>query len=266
MSDPIAPLIESLHAQGRLRVWSLVITAFGDLVQHRGGAMSSARLGRLLGRVGIEQGTMRTAMSRLGQDGWVSSERRGRSSLYRLSDEGLAKFAPATTRIYAPPRREPVTDWALSVSLSGGAPEIRLTPAEEPGGDADLRLTGRIEVLSDAYRAALLSDSHRAALDGLARDLKALHSVPITAPLDAAAARMLLIHRWRRIVLRYPQFPAELMPADSPLADPRQAVADAYGRIAPLAEVWLGSADGDLEAMPEAADRFALRFGGAQRA
>jgi C4-dicarboxylate transporter DctM subunit len=28
MSDPIAPLVKALHAQGRLRVWSLVITVF----------------------------------------------------------------------------------------------------------------------------------------------------------------------------------------------------------------------------------------------
>ena len=81
MQDPLAPLIASLHAQGRLRVWSLVITAFGDLVQHRGGEISLARLGRLLGRIGVEQGALRTALSRLARDGWVLSTRRGRASL-----------------------------------------------------------------------------------------------------------------------------------------------------------------------------------------
>ncbi|NBR89524.1 MAG: phenylacetic acid degradation protein, partial [Rhodobacteraceae bacterium] len=42
--DPLAPLIDALHAEGRLRVWSLVITVFGDSVQHRGGRISTARL------------------------------------------------------------------------------------------------------------------------------------------------------------------------------------------------------------------------------
>lgn len=37
--DPLAPLITAVHTEGRLRVWSLVITVFGDLVQHRGGAV-----------------------------------------------------------------------------------------------------------------------------------------------------------------------------------------------------------------------------------
>ena len=50
--DPLSPLVEALHSEGRLRVWSLVITVFGDLVQHRGGQISTARLGQLLGRVG----------------------------------------------------------------------------------------------------------------------------------------------------------------------------------------------------------------------
>lgn len=265
MSDPIAPLIENLHAQGRLRVWSLVITAFGDLFQHRGGAVSSGRLGRLLGRVGVEQGTMRTAMSRLGQDGWVSSERRGRLSLYRLSQEGLDTFAPATARIYAAPRRAPVAEWALAATLTGGAPELRLTPADE-AGPADLLVTGQLARLSDAWRATLLPEAHRAALDGLARDLRALHTTVISDPLDAAAARMLLIHRWRRIVLRYADLPPELMPADTPLAEPRRQVAETYARIAPLAETWLDTAEDDPDRLPPADGRFALRFRGPQQA
>lgn len=263
MSDPIAPLIENLHAEGRLRVWSLVITVFGDLVQHRGGAISSARLGRLLRRVGVEQGTMRTAMSRLGQDGWVTSERRGRSSLYRLSADGVARFAPATARIYAAPRLSAVSEWSLSVSLAGG---VRLEPSSEATGHPDLQVTGRIATLTPEYRSGLLGDGHRAALAALGADLAALASARPKVPVDAAAARMLLVHRWRRIVLRYPDVAAELMPDDTPLADPRGAVASAYAGIAPLAERWLDSDEEYLEAMPAADGRFPDRFGGLQQA
>lgn len=266
MSDPVAPLIESLHAQGRLRVWSLVITVFGDLVQYRGGAISSARLGRLLRRAGVEQGTMRTAMSRLGQDGWVSSERRGRSSLYRLSAQGLERFAPATARIYAAPRSAPVTEWVLSVGLSGGIPSVTLGPADDATVSGDACVVGRLATLSDAYRAASLGAAHRVALAALAADLAALERAAFAEPLDAAVARLLLVHRWRRIVLRYPDIAWELMPHDTPLSDPRGAVATAYARIAPQAEAWLDSAEDDLEPMPPADARFALRFGGLQRA
>ena len=263
MQDPLAPLIASLHAQGRLRVWSLVITAFGDLVQHRGGEISLARLGRLLGRIGVEQGALRTALSRLARDGWVLSTRRGRASFYRLSAQGTDRFGPATSRIYAPPAATGVTLWSLALRLD--TPGATLRPADAAPLPGDLRLTGRIEHISEAYRAALLSDSYRAALAGLAADLAAMNG-ELADPLDAAAARLLLIHRWRRIVLRYDEIPPDLMPADAPLADPRRAVAAAYRRRAPAAESWLDSTDGDLAAMPAGDTRFAGRFGGPQHA
>ena len=263
--DPLAPLIDALHAQGRLRVWSLVITVFGDLVQHRGGEISTVRLGQVLGRIGVTQGALRTALSRLNRDGWVSSAREGRTSLYRLSAQGQDRFAPATTRIYAAPRTGRVTDWALGLSLTdAGVPVIALTPAGETEGVADCRVVGRLDALSAAYRAALLGSAHRSALEALAADLAAL-ATPMRSPLESAAARVLLIHRWRRIVLRYPDLPAELMPLDSPLADPRRAVAEAYARIAPDAEAWLDSAEDSGPAMPIPRKPLFARFGGPDR-
>lgn len=258
--DPLAPLIGALHAEGRLRVWSLVITVFGDLVQHRGGEISTARLGALLARVGVEPGALRTALSRLGRDGWVRRERAGRTSLCRLSGQGLAQFGPATARIYAPPRTAPVEAWTFYTRIGPeGAAEAMLAPAGEAPADADCAVTGQLDAISAAFRARQLSAPHRAALEALARDLDALDAA-IVEPLDAAAARMLLIHRWRRIVLRFPEPAAALMPADAPLADPRAEVARRYLRLAPRAEDWLDTGGEGLEAMPPADPRFNLRF------
>lgn len=258
--DPLAPLIDSLHGEGRLRVWSLVITVFGDLVQHRGGQISSSRLGRLLGRVGVEPGAMRTALSRLGRDGWVESRRQGRSSLYRLSRQGIARFAPATSRIYAPPRRGPVERWSVVVSFdTSGSERVMLLPAEDAPQSADLIVSGALETVSSAWRAALLDTAHRAALTGLAADLRAMPAAP-QDDLDAAAMRMLLIHRWRRIVLRFPEIAPDLMPRDAPLADPRAEVASAYARLTPAAESWLDSAADGMTPMPAADAGFARRF------
>ena len=264
--DPLAPLISALHAQGRLRVWSLVITIFGDLVQHRGGVVSTARLRALLGRVGVEQGALRTALSRLGSDGWVTSERYGRTSLYRLSAQGQDRFGPATARIYAPPRRAPVDRWAAIVSLGdNGAQQVRVCPADQAAGDGDCKIIGELAQLSTAYRAAALTDAHRNALVALSADLLALQH-DISEPLDAAAARMLLIHRWRRVVLRYPDLPVELMPADTPLRDPRGAVAQAYAALSPAAEAWLGGTEGGVRPLPKATELSRNRFGAAQQA
>lgn len=264
--DPLAPLITALHSQGRLRVWSLVITAFGDLVQHRGGEISSTRLRALLGRVGVEQGALRTALSRLSGDGWVASERIGRSSLYRLSAQGLDRFAPATTRIYAAPRTEPVNRWASVVTFSGlGGHTVRLCPVEDAAKEADCVVVGELQHISDAYRAAQLESAHRKALIALSADLAALRD-DITVPLDAAAARLLLIHRWRRIVLRYPECVPELMPNDAPLKNPRSSVAQAYGSLTPSAEGWLESDADGLAPLPKATQPAAKRFGGTLKA
>lgn len=264
--DPIAPLIHALHTEGRLRVWSLVITVFGDIVQHRGGAISTARLGQLLGRVGIERGTLRTALSRLGRDGWVESERKGRTSLYRLSAKGLDRFAPATTRIYGAPRIGPVTKWAFVLRLTpSGGQEVVLSPADIGPGDADCRVIGELSTLSAAYRASLFSAAHSSALTALAADLTALRR-EISKPLDAAAARLLLIHRWRRIVLRFPDLPPQLMPPDSPLNDPRRDVAKTYNRLVQATEFWLSSPMAGQLPMPSASPQFASRFGGGHKA
>ena len=261
MTDPIAPLVTALHGEGRLRLWSLVITAFGDLVQHRGGEISTARLKLLMGRIGVEQGTLRTALSRLGQDGWVSSTRQGRLSLYRLTPEGLAKFGPATTRIYAPPRAGAVDLWRLSVvpQLGGGA-QIALTPADGPAPEAALSVIGALESLTPEWRASLISEAHHAALLALERDLDSLARAPEPDPLGAAAARMLLIHRWRRIVLRYPEYPPEILPQGTPLPDARARVARAYARLAAPAEAWLDSSADGLPAMPDPTGEVAQRF------
>jgi len=259
--DPLASQITALHNQGRLRVWSMVITVFGDLVQHRGGQISTARLGRILGRVGVEQGALRTALSRLGRDGWVHSERVGRTSHYRLSADGLARFAPATIRIYAPPRSKPVTSWAITLRLGPtGRQEVTLGPADEVADGADCVVTGDLQQVSQAYRASLLSDEHRNALAALAADIEALSIKDLSVPLDAAAARVLLIHRWRRIVLRFPEIPPELMPSNAPLSDPRAAVAGAYGRLTVATEVWLDNDFAGLPAMATVTDPLPQRF------
>lgn len=278
MTDPLAPLLDRLHGEGRLRVWSLVITVFGDSVQHRGGGITTTRLGRLLGRLGVERGALRTALSRLARDGWVEGARHGRSATYRLTDTGRARFIPATSRIYAAPRAVPVRDWELRL---GGPPAgpgsqalalggFTLVPAAEgeataPEG-AEFVLRGRLAHLTDAMRAQLLDPEHAAALEALMADIDGLADAGPLEPLEAAAARTLLVHRWRRLVLRHPEAPAELLPPPLTGRDPRRAMQARYWALCPAAEAWLGSAAEDMAPMPGADTAFAQRFGGPVKA
>ncbi len=262
--DTLAPLIQTLHEDGRLRVWSLVITVFGDSVQHRGGQIAAVRLNRLLGRIGVENGALRTALSRLARDGWVVGERDGRTSRYGLTPQGLRQFGSATARIYSPPREGRVARWTfhtdpniVGLTIAGGflnAGDIAVS---------GFSVAGELSTGSAAEVWQGLDPAHETALQRLAQDLRALSLVP-DEPLTALAARTLLIHRWRRLVLRWPEVPAELMPAGFQPADLHGAVADTYARLTPAAEIWLDSADRDMPAMPPPDAASAKRFTGGQ--
>lgn len=241
--DVLAPLIANLHGEGRVRVWSLVITVFGDSVQHRGGGIGSGRLQSLLGRLDVDAGAVRTALSRLTADGWLTRAT-GRNAPYRLSAKGEKEFQPALARVYAAPSAAPQA-WTMAIADEAPgsdalhvAPQTWLCPKPVSSAETSLSLTGSDFVITKTMRIALLTDGHRQALALLAGDITTLDRPP-TDPLDALAARTALIHRWRRLILRYPEIPAVLMPDAAPLRDPRRAVGDTYKRLCPLADVWL---------------------------
>jgi len=266
--DPLQPLIANLHADGRPRIWSLVITVFGDCVQHRGGRVATARLSRLLGRIGVETGALRTALSRLSRDGWVEGRKSGRTSSYVLTERGLDAFVSASARIYAAPPAMPVRAWVFdsppvpgALAAAGGS----LRPAPVSDAADGFRITGEIAAQSAPAVWAALPPAHETALHRLGEDLIAQELVS-DVPLDAAAARMLLVHRWRRLILRWPDVPAEFLPDDFRPRDLHRAMASAYARLSPAAEAWLDMAEGEMPSMPDPAAEFGARFGLSQNA
>ena len=79
---------------------------------------------------------------------------------------------------------------------------------------------------------------------------------------DAFAARILLIHHYRRVVLRDPLLPMALLPKDWPGRAARQLCGEIYRGLLPSAEKWLDrnglNEDGPL---PAAGVELARRFG-----
>lgn len=282
--DPLGAMIEQLHGDGRLRVWSLVITIFGDAIQPRGGRVSSARLQEMLGRMGIEAGALRTAMSRLAKEGWVQREREGRRTFYRLSPKGTNAFEPATRRIYAPVSEQGVDRWVMGLVpprqrleadiraaggfvLAGGGlwPE-----AAAPGPDwfaarGVLTVAGALGAMPEQMAAELAPGEGRAAYLRLIAGFKGL-PVAQLAPLDAMAARILLIHRWRRIVLRNPDLPKAIQPADWPGDACRAFVAGLYAQLAASSDRWLDApVAGGISALPAPDAAYRARFAQSSR-
>jgi phenylacetic acid degradation operon negative regulatory protein len=84
------------------------------------------------------------------------------------------------------------------------------------------------------------------------------------APADALVARTLLIHEFRRVVLRDPALPSALLPPDWPGRVARALAAQIYERLVPASERYLDTVarneDGKL---PPPQPSFATRFEGA---
>jgi phenylacetic acid degradation operon negative regulatory protein len=282
-------MIDRFHARGRLRVWSLIVTVFGDAVAQRGGQAPLTLLQDLMARLRIEPGAVRTAMSRLAADHWVLREREGRNSFYRLADEGRHAFDLATRRIYA--AGPPAWDgrWIVAVAPAAGdagsrsardeemralgfvptGPASWIRPHSEAGDPAVGLPSGLLVVAGPAVRIPE-GVTRLWSLDGIAggyRTLcseltplgRALEGAANLSPLDAMAARTLVNHGWRRLVLRDPGLPAALLPQDWPGEEARALVRGLYARLAKPSEAWLDAAGLPAQARPE---RFKGRFGG----
>jgi phenylacetic acid degradation operon negative regulatory protein len=277
MADP-SPLAATLARTGPPRIASLIVTIWGDAVAPRGGSLWLGSLQAILDRFGCTPGQVRTAMSRLAEEGWLARNRVGRLSFYRLGPRGEAAFGAAAARIYA--GRAPFWDGRLRLVLLADAAEREALLAQGFGllpGGALIAATGdpaalppRVPVLvatpREAAEARLLA-ARAWPLEGLAAGYRRFRDA--FAPLEGAALptaealplRLLLVHEWRRLVLRDPLLPPELLPEAWP-GGPARALAGAlYRRLTPAAEAWL-DAEGRNEEGPlppgDEAPRFAM--------
>lgn len=288
-------LIDRLHARERLRVWSIVISAYGDAVVPRGGVLWLGALQALMARLRIEPGALRAAMSRLAADGWLNRDKRGRRSYYTLADAGRLSFALATQRIYA---AGPVAwdgRWTICVApeeageardarrkalreLGFGTlgPTVFCRPETEAAPDAAAHLKGAVVFSAEAPASEHLPPLTAAAwplqeaatayveLAGAFTPLlDSLRAGATLDPLDAMAARTLLIHDFRRVALKDPLLPRPLLPETWPGGKAREMTAELYRLLLPASEAWLDACDGAPDgALPRVAADFYARFGG----
>src|SRR5450432_353812 len=286
MAHPLARIIEQLKREPS-RTGSIVITMFGDAIVPRGGSVWLGTLLAFFETIDIDSGVVRTAMSRLASDGWLEREKVGRNSFYRLVKQGRQTFDAATKHIY---ESQP-SDWTgrfelLLIGSSGdrdasrealknagfGSPlpgvwiapsgvpipeeaaaAIRLeVSAEDDSGRRLLRESWPLDRTADAYQKFMKTFEP---LRGWSGKRNALTEA------DAFTARILLIHHYRRVVLRDPLLPTALLPKDWPGRAARALCGEIYRTLLPKSEQWLDhhgtSEDGPL---PMAGHELARRF------
>ncbi len=224
-----------LTTQGDLRVWSVIISIFGDLALNRDDVITGALLTRLTTLMGLKPEAVRVALFRLRRDGWITSRKSGRSSAYRLTDMGFGETQAARARIYAPSLPEPES-WQLLVSrpmvqaaraqdektlqeqgFHVVGPGIYLGASDLPAGDDFLAIDGQITRLPDWLRVSMPPEGLEQGFADLCARLRDLTSLLDGAPaaLDAterATLRVLIVHHWRRLLLRQPDLPDRFFP------------------------------------------------------
>lgn len=254
------------------RTASLIITLFGDVAVPRGGALWLGSLGPILDAFGIKPGQLRTAMSRLTEEGWLAREMRGRLSHHRLGPRGEAEFATAAARIYAaaPPPWDGTLRLVLAEDAAARDALARagfgvLAPglycaagAEPPPGLPLLRASG-------AGAAAFAARAFPLAALGAAYQRFHAAFAPLAGatppPLEALTLRIALVHEYRRLVLRDPALPTALLPPDWPGTAARALAAALYRRWLAPSEAWLDAhAQGPDGPLPPAGAALAERF------
>ena len=247
------------------RTWSIIVTLYGDAIVPRGGSVWLGTVLRFFKHLGTSEGVVRTAMSRLASDGWLERHRVGRNSFYALAPRGRETFREAAEHIYAPRVQAWPGHFDLVLPQSGADRERVRTALTDagfgmlapdawvaPGGHPMPGLPGpvlRLQVKGDADTARALAarvwpiadiaaayERFIAAFTPLGEAL--VPGRPVTE-LDALAARVLLVHEFRRIVLRDPLLPPAVLPPDWPGAAARALCADIYALVLPPSERWL---------------------------
>jgi phenylacetic acid degradation operon negative regulatory protein len=296
----LAAALEDLLTILAPRAGSLVVTVFGDSIATQGNSVWLGGLVAVMERFGLNARQIRTAIFRLGRDGWLQSSLRGRRSYYAFSVSGERQYARSAERIYAPAAVEWDGQWTLVTSgalpttlrdelrrrlgwLGFGAlgagllahPHAALGTVHDVL--SELRCEGQVVVWCatpefDAPLAELVRVSWR--LDELAVRFEQfisrfsafeslLDNVPTVQACDAFVLRTLLIHEYRRILLKSTELPPALLPARWPGHSARALTARLYARLHGAASEFCSTAlENDAGALPAPSSAYFQRFGG----
>ena len=303
IQSSIRALLDEFRSRPTMRAGSLIITVFGDAVAPRGGTVWIGSLIRVLSAFGVSERLVRTSVFRLTRDNWLEVDQVGRRSYYSLTTDGVRRFEQATQRIYGEPRQNWSGEWCLVLlaDLDAGQKDtvrrelgwrgfgaistnVLAHPApavaeleqtlQQIGIERDLvvmlgRTLGKKQ--DDAMRALVhkswnLDEIDRGYADFIARFRPVFRAVEKDRNCDSRTAfqiRTLMIQEYRRILLRDPLLPAEMLATGWQGTAAYQLCRNLYRLIFAPADDFMSSefetADGPL---PPPAPEFYDRFGG----
>lgn len=300
MAATLAGTVDALSRAVAPRAGSLAVTLFGDVIAPQGNSVWLGSLVTAMERFGLNARQIRTAVFRLGQEGWLAATQVGRRSYYRYTDSGRRQYARAAERIYAVDDPPWDGEWTL-VTLGGldagardelrrrlgwagfGAfapgvlahPQASQAALEETLDELGLRLSVIAWRASPRLDAPLLAQVRACwRLDELAaryadfvtRFAPFVGALERSGPVDPEAAfvlRTLLVHEYRRILLKATALPPALLPPDWPGHTARGLAAALYRALhAPALRHAAAIFSNEGGALPAPDAGYYARFGG----
>jgi phenylacetic acid degradation operon negative regulatory protein len=292
-----SPKVAKLRHGLVLRANSLLITLYGDALAPRGQAVWLGSLISLMELFGLSSRLVRTSAFRLAADDWLMATRLGRRSFYALSDSGLQRVQHADRRIYEFKLPDWDGRWTLVLLnntlrastrqalrrelLWEGFGQISTHLFAHPHGDhsalQDILIAAKaqdsvavmsasgIETYSALPLQTILHEVFKLTEVALAWTQFAARFEPLMSelehlnPAEAFFVRTLLIHEYRRVLLRDPHLPQAMLPLDWPGVKGRQVCESLYRGLMPRSEQFLcaqtETSDGPLVKTPKAISR-----------
>ena len=248
-NHPLDEFLRQRMQNGNISTTTLLVTFFCDVVTQHGDEIWLGSLIKTLAPLGINERLTRTSVFRLVQEGWLESRKQGRRSFYRLTQTGQNYYQRAASRIYANKQTQWDGNWTLLFAsmvpenkreaLNRGllwlgygriaAGVFALPHNQREVLDellADLCLEDTVVHMqahtndTESLKKLVLSRWKLNELQGLYREfisnyLNASKALTNQNPPDGHSLlllRILLIHEYRRILLRDPELPTEMLP------------------------------------------------------
>ena len=250
---------------------SALFDLYGDHLRTRGGYAPVAALVRMLACLDIAAPAVRTAVSRMVRQGWLTPVTTDAGRGYQLTERASRRLDEAATRIY---RLRPPQPWDGSWSIAllshtpnrtrrervqrgleylgyrqvhadgwiapRPAPELESVTSAE--GIDVTHFLGRLEgdeaeLVERLWKPRELAGAYRRWLE----EAQALVSGAGPEPDEptAFAVRSTLLHEWRKFLFHDPGLPPELLPADWPGQTAAAYFDSQSGRLLPAASAYV---------------------------
>ena len=299
----VKTLLDDFRLQRPIRGGSLIITVFGDSISQHGNSVWLGSLIDALKPFGINSRLVRTAVYRNSQDGWLTSVPSGRRSYYSFTDYGLRHYEKAARRIYVESPCNWDGQWTLVLTGSVAESSREMLRRELqwlgfgnlgtglmacPGANrqsldetlSELQLTDQVavmrattdeiksgqvlnEMVKDCWALERLAGRYNQFLDTFKPVFNAVSRAQSLQPEDAFQIRTLLIHEYRRILLKDTDLPRQVLPDNWPGRTASALTAALYRLIHEPAIVFLRSNMQTTEGMlHKASANYYRRFGG----